>query len=340
MQQPLISIIVPTRNRANLIADTLLSIHKQTFPHWETVVVDDASTDNTKEIVQGLIKKDKRIRYHKRYGEIKGAPACRNQGLALASGKYTIFLDSDDIIMPHTLTERLHIIEKHPELDFVVSPCFLFFQTPGDSELMWNIIDNGQEPLERFLLLDTPWQTAGPIWKTDSLTKVGPWNETLPAWQDWEFHIRAIIAKLKFIATNKPDYYWRMTRDDSITHLSRNSTSHLPILRDMFDELFVLMQSNPEIAQKHLKHMPKVYFWMAEKWTKERRLKEGLLTWLHCYRKGVINLDQLFRGIEFIYLIYKHPENQIFRHYNAKTRMSDIAIIHSTTFRKAKYQKP
>jgi glycosyltransferase involved in cell wall biosynthesis len=93
MSTPLVSIIIPTFNRASIINDTLDSILDQTYSNWECLVVDDGSTDETKKVIHNYALKDPRISALERPPEkSKGANSCRNYGLSLAKGDYVIFL--------------------------------------------------------------------------------------------------------------------------------------------------------------------------------------------------------------------------------------------------------
>ena len=97
---PLISIIIPTYNRANYLKRALKSVFVQTFKDYEVLVMDDGSTDNTLKIINSF--KDDRLRYE--WGENFGGPARpRNRGLRLARGEYIAFLDSDDWWLPRKL---------------------------------------------------------------------------------------------------------------------------------------------------------------------------------------------------------------------------------------------
>ena len=80
MSTPLISIIIPTYNRACILPQALNSVMAQTYEHWECIVVDDGSTDDTLTVLEVYNKKDKRIKYFKRQRKPKGAPTCRNIG--------------------------------------------------------------------------------------------------------------------------------------------------------------------------------------------------------------------------------------------------------------------
>ncbi|WP_372938266.1 glycosyltransferase family 2 protein, partial [Seonamhaeicola sp.] len=89
MSQPLVSIIIPTYNRAHLIGETLDSVLAQTYTHWECIVVDDGSSDHTSQVVATYCKNDARFQYHQRpLDRPKGANACRNYGFELSKGEY------------------------------------------------------------------------------------------------------------------------------------------------------------------------------------------------------------------------------------------------------------
>lgn len=106
---PLLSIIIPTYNRADFIAITLDSIVKQTNSNFEVIIVDDGSKDNTEEVVQ-LFLADQRFTYYKKENGERGA--ARNYGANKALGKYVNFFDSDDLLYPNHVEEIVKIIEN------------------------------------------------------------------------------------------------------------------------------------------------------------------------------------------------------------------------------------
>jgi glycosyltransferase involved in cell wall biosynthesis len=114
MDSPFFSIIIPTYNRAGFIGKTIDSFLKQTFEDFEIIVVDDGSTDNTKEIVSAFT--DSRVKYYWKENAERGA--ARNYGAKIAQGKYLNFFDSDDIAYPNHLQEAFKLIEdyKNPEV--------------------------------------------------------------------------------------------------------------------------------------------------------------------------------------------------------------------------------
>ena len=92
----LVTIIIPTYNRAKLIGETLESVMAQTYTNWECILVNDESTDNTEEIAKAWTSKDSRFQYF--YKENGGVSSARNFGLEKAKGKYIQFLDADDFL--------------------------------------------------------------------------------------------------------------------------------------------------------------------------------------------------------------------------------------------------
>jgi glycosyltransferase involved in cell wall biosynthesis len=110
---PKVSIIMPTHNREKYIPLSINSILKQTYRDYEIIVIDDNSTDGTKEALK--VYGDK-IRYFFRQGE--GAAAARNFGAAQARGEYLAFLDDDDLWLPEHLAISVDLLEKNPDIAF------------------------------------------------------------------------------------------------------------------------------------------------------------------------------------------------------------------------------
>lgn len=112
MSNILFSIIIPTYNRADFIVKTIQSALNQTYTNFEVIVVDDDSTDNTKELVTAI--KDERVNYYKKANAERGA--ARNFGVNKAKGDYISFLDSDDLLYPDYLKEANLFIQKNASI--------------------------------------------------------------------------------------------------------------------------------------------------------------------------------------------------------------------------------
>lgn len=108
----LVSIIAPAYNCSSYISNTLHSVLRQTYQHWEILVVDDCSTDDTVACVQHFVEKDNRIKLIQ-LSENSGAAVARNKGIEYAQGQYIAFLDSDDLWLPNKLEEQIHFMEQN-----------------------------------------------------------------------------------------------------------------------------------------------------------------------------------------------------------------------------------
>ena len=107
----LVSIITPSFNTAEFIADTIRCVQAQTYVNWEMIIVDDSSTDGTDEIVKPFLV-DSRIRYFKNEKNC-GAAASRNRALRNAKGHWIAFLDSDDLWTPDKLEKQVAFMEEN-----------------------------------------------------------------------------------------------------------------------------------------------------------------------------------------------------------------------------------
>lgn len=106
----LVSVIMPSWNTSNFIAESIQSVIDQTYENWELIIVDDCSTDNTDEVVAKFT--DKRIRYFKNEKN-SGAALSRNRGLREARGEWIAFLDSDDLWNSEKLEHQISFMNKH-----------------------------------------------------------------------------------------------------------------------------------------------------------------------------------------------------------------------------------
>lgn len=113
---PEVSVITPAFNRSAYLVMAVDSVLAQTFDKWELIVVDDGSTDKTREVLAPYLS-DPRIRYY--YQSNKGQSAARNLGISVARGRYIGFLDSDDIWLPDKLALQVAVFERFPDIGVV-----------------------------------------------------------------------------------------------------------------------------------------------------------------------------------------------------------------------------
>jgi glycosyltransferase involved in cell wall biosynthesis len=115
---PLLSVVLPTHNRAERLPAAVRSATAQTFGTIEIIVVDDGSTDDTPAVVERLAALDPRIRYH-RIAEPSGAANARNQGIDQARGEFIAFLDDDDAWHPTKVERQVEYMTEHPDVGAV-----------------------------------------------------------------------------------------------------------------------------------------------------------------------------------------------------------------------------
>ena len=213
----LISTIIPTYNRSDFIKSTLQSVIDQTYPHWEAIVVDDGSIDDTYDVVKKMVAKDSRIKLIRRNREPKGAPTCRNIGLENAKGNFVMFLDSDDLLAPYCLEQRSYYCSKFDERDFWVFPMLLFKNKVNDT-LLYTNLPNSENDLYRFLRSDLPWSISCVLWKKTFLKILGSFDESFPNCQDHDLHLRALWQTKNYQTFPKavPDNFYRQHTGDKI----------------------------------------------------------------------------------------------------------------------------
>ena len=185
--KPVVSVILPTYNRKDLVAKSIQSVLDQTYRDFELIIIDDASTDGTEEVIKEF--SDPRILFRK-HTENKGGAVARNTGINAAKGAFIAFQDSDDVWLPDKLEKQMAVFDNSPaSIGVVYSQCARW---EGDKEREipgeFPKIKNGNIfpvlLLENFITLPTV------VMKKACLAKVGQFDETLPRLQDWELFLR------------------------------------------------------------------------------------------------------------------------------------------------------
>ena len=198
MSEPLVSVIIPTHNRGNLIGETIKSVLNQTFKNFEVIVADDGSTDDTEAVVRGL--GDWRVQY--RWFENQGAPAFpRNEGLGLARGEYIAFLDSDDLWLPEHLELCLKAMDENEDAGGVFTDYYKLY--PGDKLVPQRMAGSryGCFTLKDMVANFSAIGAASNVMVCKRVfDEVGNFNENkdMAGSEDWEMWVR-ISSKFRFL---------------------------------------------------------------------------------------------------------------------------------------------
>ncbi|MFG6687628.1 glycosyltransferase family 2 protein [Mariniflexile sp. HNIBRBA6329] len=301
---PLVSIIIPTFNRAHLIGETLESVLSQTYTNWECIVVDDGSTDHSEEVIGGYVKTNPKIQYHKRpENTIKGASSCRNHGLYKATGLYVIFLDSDDVLLPNCVTNRILKIKETSENYFWVFP--MAIQNNGKSRVQ--TIPKRNDYLKAFLSCKIHWGIMCTIWEIEFLKTIGGFNPQYPRLNDPEIHVRAMLSANSNYRVFYNAPHDSVYKEATIKNKNAYALNYFMALQMFIPDMCKLLIANKKRTQKvllkaYLNHYIKDF----EKYTPWKNMLVLLNTFYknrvifltdYCYRMGKYLLLKLFTVI-------------------------------------------
>lgn len=203
---PLVSVIIPTRNRPEFLQRAVDSALAQSYPHFELIIIDDGSTPAAQ-----LNVSDSRIRW-RRHEQGHGAAASRNAGMRMANGELFAFLDDDDEYFPHKLSVLVDYLHTHPSVELVFARVEYRYGN-GQTECHAN---GYQSWFENFLHLNTI-HTNSSLFRRTVFNKV-QFDERIRKYDDMQFYLAAsLCCEIAYI----PDVVatWNMdNRPDQLTH--------------------------------------------------------------------------------------------------------------------------
>ena len=197
---PIISVIIPTYNSAKFIDAALESVFLQTFKDFEIIVVDDGSTDNTKELLKQYFK-----RIHYFYQQNKGPSAARNLGISKANGKLLAFLDADDLWLPEKLEKQVAVYNQKSNIGLVGCGYYVFNDSSNmHIEVKGAVYHDKADILRDFKMRSVPTGSAsGVLIPAECFKKVGCFDESLRAAEDRDMWFR-IIKEFDFEILHEP----------------------------------------------------------------------------------------------------------------------------------------
>ena len=201
---PKVSVIMPTYNRARFIKDAIKSVLNQSFKDFELIIINDGSTDATEKII--LKFKDPRIIYIKKKKN-KGLPSARNLGISRARGRYISYLDDDDIYYPRHLKRLSDFLDTHPGIGLVYAD--VEFKKYGKTFVPYSF-DYSKKHLEVDNIISGD---VSLMHRREVFDKAGYFDESLSFGEDWDmwlrisdvcnfFHLKDVVACVRFHAGN------------------------------------------------------------------------------------------------------------------------------------------
>lgn len=223
--KPLVSVVIPTYNRAKLIPRAIASVLRQTLQNFEIIIVDDASQDDTESVVKSLT--DSRIKYLKHQTNLNGS-AARNTGIKAAQGEYLALLDSDDEWLPNHLATKINYLQNN-SCQGVFGSYYIYYSDDLIREI------NCQSPPKDYTLAEYilsgkgDTRTSTFVFQTATIKEI-MFDENLAKHQDWDLAIRfAKVYKFGCETTNTVMAHY--DRQQSISSSMNHTASRLFLQR-------------------------------------------------------------------------------------------------------------
>lgn len=237
---PTLSVVVPVYNRHGLVMDTLRSIASQQGERFDLIVVDNGSTDGSYELLQQELPRlagdGVSIRLLRQMKP--GAAAARNRGLAAVETDWTLFFDSDDIMLPGHIHRFMETARSNKDAEAIGAPVMLY-----DGKKLLRQLPFGHTLASH--LMHSTWSTQRYMARTDLFRKVGGWNERMPGWDDYELGVRLLLQQPEVVVINGSPLVRQLQHEESI---SRLDFSHNPLKWELsLDEIASLLKEREEM---------------------------------------------------------------------------------------------
>lgn len=210
----LTSIIIPTFNRSELLRETLNSVFNQTYQNWECIIVDDNSSDNSKEVIESFTEKDSRFQYF--FGpdyDLKGANACRNFAFRKSTGDFIQYLDDDDLLGSNKIESQINVLSNSSSDAIATSKWDFFRKSVGDVESQNLDVYRNFDDIEDFIFSLSFCHCYFPplayLIPRELIIRAGEWNEQLEINQDGEFMTRIFTKIKKVVFAEGAQVYYR-----------------------------------------------------------------------------------------------------------------------------------
>lgn len=205
LEEPLVSVIIPTYNRAGIILGTIESVRAQTYKNLEIIIVDDASKDDTAEVVKAI--QDERVRYIPN-AKNQGASITRNNGVQAATGEYVAFLDSDDVWLPNKIELQLPLLHNNPKREKVVGYTQVTNDEGASVSIMPDRPKKEEESLADYLFVNGGLMQTGTLMMPTKLALETPFRAGIVPHEDPDLCLRLEAQGACFVFVDKPLTVW------------------------------------------------------------------------------------------------------------------------------------
>jgi glycosyltransferase involved in cell wall biosynthesis len=297
--QPLVSVIIPTFNRAKVISSTLESVLAQTYPRVEIIVIDDGSSDDTAAVIAGY---GDRVRYHRQQNQ--GVERARSRGIRLAQGEFINFLDDDDLMQPEKLARQVELFQQRPTFGIVhcgydyIDKNGVLLETTGRlpegdvrKNLAWGCF---------------PW-SGGPLVRRECLNLIGE-DEHRDWYGDWGMWLRVALAGYHFGCVQEPLGAYRIVpgsmTDDKVANAER-------LVFHILDEIFTHYDLPPEAHAESDAIYAGWHFWITCRYYVGGFYTEGQRSLTHVLERRPALLDKPDDLLQMFYWDALSPRGRV-----------------------------
>lgn len=188
--------------------EALKSIQNQSYHDFECILVDDGSTDNSLAVISDFIKQDERFKLYSRpANRLKGANSCRNYGFEISNGDFINWFDSDDIMHPDFIANKMEVFE---DCDVIISKVCYFKGSIQNIVGYEGRTKSSNNLFEDFISLKISWHLPDPLWRKSFLTGKKLFREELQKGQDRDLHLRLLMDNPKILFVDQYLTYYRL----------------------------------------------------------------------------------------------------------------------------------
>jgi glycosyltransferase involved in cell wall biosynthesis len=287
----LVSVIIPCYNQAHFLHEAIESVLKQTYPHFEIIVVDDGSPDNASEVAA-------------RYPEVRcvrqqnqGLPSARNAGFRVSKGHYLLFLDSDDRLLPNALATAVSSLNSHPECGYVAGQInYIAHDGSPIPTLQRDCTTRPEDHYLQVLRFDDTWTPLAVMFRRSAFENVGGYddNTLIKGAEDYDICLR-IASKSSAYCYNEVSAEYRVHESS----MSRNPIVMWKSVMNVLRSQRSLVKGNKRyeeaydtgIQKVHANYFPKIvdqiFFHLIKK-REWKKILDGTLLMVRHHPQGLV----------------------------------------------------